>query len=149
MPRIPASRRTVPRAVRLLLWAGTGACLLAVLPAPVVAQPAACEALRERIERTIRDNGVVDARVVVAERGNAPPGRLVGDCDAGRRVLVYRRDGVAPVAPAGSAPAVAVRSPALAVPPPPARPAAAPVPVITECADGSQPADGRCPPARR
>jgi hypothetical protein len=122
----------LPAGIRLLVCSGAAAAVLASLPPDAAAQTA-CETLRSRIERNIRDNGVVDARVVVADRGNAPPGRVVGDCDGGRRVLIYRRDGVElPAAPASRVGASAKGAP-----------------VITECADGSQPADGRCPPARR
>jgi hypothetical protein len=106
--------------------------LLVQLPAAVVA--GTCEQLREQVETTIRAAGVERFTVSIVDASASVPGKVVGNCEAGTKKLVYVKGdarGAVPqsrTAPAASAPAKARK----------------PAPMITECKDGSQPADGVC-----
>lgn len=106
--------------------------LFVQLPAAVAA--GTCEPLRERVETTIRAAGVERFTVTIVDAAASVPGKVVGNCEAGTKKLVYVKGdarGVAPQPRAASA----------ANAPPKAR---KPAPMITECKDGSQPADGVC-----
>lgn len=106
--------------------------VLAQLPA--VAAAGTCEPLRERVEATIRAAGVERFTVSIVDAAASAPGKVVGNCEAGTKKLVYvkgdARGGAAapPEAPTTAAPTKARK----------------PAPVITECKDGTQPADGVC-----
>lgn len=75
-----------------------------------------CDAVREGIEKKIRAAGVSAFTLEVIDAAASAPGKVVGNCARGARIIVYRRDG------AGTVPAL-----------------------ITECRDGSAPVNGACP----
>lgn len=79
-----------------------------------------CEPLRAQIESRIRDAGVASLSVTVHAVDQPAEGRVVGSCAQGRMKIVYVQHGAAAAAPPPTAP------------------------VLTECRDGSMPADGRC-----
>jgi hypothetical protein len=97
---------------------------------------ASCEPIRSRIEASIRSKGITDFRVTVADADAREPGRRVGDCEGGRKVILYVR-GVTPDARAAAATppaAPAVQRPA----------ARADDAILTECADGTVQMGGTC-----
>lgn len=129
MPRRP-TRAVIRRC------AGATLALLATV-GPVAAAGLDCEALRTEIDAGIRARGVAAFSLTIVDASASAPGRTVGTCERGARKIVYgpgagatatREPGAAP-APTASA-NLPRRSP--------------PRPVITECRDGSTPADGVC-----
>jgi hypothetical protein len=106
--------------------------LFVQLPAAVAA--GTCEPLRERVETTIRAAGVERFTVMIVDAAASVPGKVVGNCEAGTKKLVYVKGDAGGVAPQPRA-ATAANAP------PKAR---KPASMITECKDGSQPADGVC-----
>lgn len=119
MPRRP-TRAVIRRC------AGATLALLATV-GPVAAAGLDCEALRTEIDAGIRARGVAAFSLTIVDASASAPGRTVGTCERGARKIVYG-PGAAP-APTASA-NLPRRSP--------------PRPVITECRDGSTPADGVC-----
>jgi hypothetical protein len=117
------------------------AFLLLLMQLPSVAVAGTCEPLRERVEATIRAAGVERFTVSIVEAGASAPGKVVGNCEAGTKKLVYlkgdARGGAAVPQEAPAAASAATRASAPAKAGKRAR-------VITECRDGSQPADGVC-----
>jgi Protein of unknown function (DUF1161) len=112
---MPIPHRCLPHVAAswALLFAGMAAATQSA------AQGVSCETLRAQIEDRIRGNGVANASVVVIDATETPRGRVVGQCQAGAKKLVYT---------AGA--------PAAAKAPGPA--------VITECFDGRTYTDGPC-----
>jgi hypothetical protein len=76
-----------------------------------------CEALRTQIEQKILAAGVASFSLSVVDAAASAPGRTVGSCAKGTRRIVYDNHG-----------ATGTVTPR----------------VITECSDGSAPADGVC-----
>lgn len=107
--------------------------------APATAAGVDCEALRAQIEATIRARGVAAFTLTIVEAAAQAPGREVGTCERGTRKIVYAQGAGMPTTGAPvTAPVTAPASAASAARRPPPRP------VITECRDGSTPADGVC-----
>lgn len=106
---------------------------LTLLQLPNAAFAGTCEPLRDRVEATIREAGVERFTVSIVDAAASAPGKVVGNCEAGTKKLMYLRHDARAAAPAPAASA-ATRAPG----------ARKPAPMITECKDGSQPADGVC-----
>jgi hypothetical protein len=110
------------------------AILLTLLLAGTASAASTCEELRTQIEAKIRANGVASFSVGVVDAGASAPGRVVGSCDRGARKIVYVQH-----PPAGSG------TPGDATPGrPPAPEKRDPVPILTECADGTVKVNGDC-----
>jgi hypothetical protein len=94
---------------------------------------AACEPIRSRIEANIRSKGITDFRVTVAEAAAKEPGRRVGDCEGGRKVILYVR-GVPPQpgTPVATTPVTSRAA------------TASTTPILTECLDGTVRMGGDC-----
>lgn len=122
---IKSELRDMARA--MLLTAATGLTL-------AHAQGSACEPIRLSIEEKIRGNGVTSFKVLVVDASAEIKGRVVGNCEAGAKKLVY----VQGVPPEGSA-ATAAPAASQATKAKPRRPA-----IITECFDGKIYRDGPC-----
>ncbi len=92
-----------------------------------------CDALRELIDTKIKASGVTrHALTIVDADAKVVNGKVVGNCDQGRRKIVYERSpDAAPSAAAASLP----RAPA----PRPADDA-----ILTECKDGRVSRGGEC-----
>lgn len=112
----------------------TAAGLAAVAPHAAAAPPDNCEEIRSAIDQKIRRVGLDRITVTALEPGASAPGQVVGRCAQGTRLIVYRRE---IRTEADIAAAVAASAPPAAAP--------KPVPVITECRDGSAPVNGACP----
>ena len=96
--------------------------LAALVSAANAAPPDNCEEIRSTIEQKIRAAGATAITVTALEPGASAPGQVVGRCAHGTRTIVYRRE-----SPSGTATGPR------------------PVPMITECRDGSAPVNGQCP----
>jgi len=98
-----------------------------LLAAP--AQAARCEGLRDGIDAKLRAAGVNDHKLSIVDANAVVAGKVVGQCELGtKKIVLVRGSSVSTVAP-----------------PPPAAPAKTrPLPMLTECKDGSVPADGDC-----
>lgn len=133
MPRRPTRaviRRCAGATLALLATAG-----------PVAAAGLDCEALRTEIDAGIRTRGVAAFSLTIVDASASAPGRTVGTCERGARKIVYARGTGTPAAAApGTAPASAASTASTARAPR----RSPPRPVITECRDGSTPADGVC-----
>jgi hypothetical protein len=148
MPNSPAC--SAPTARRPRAAAARAAAVAAALLGPGAAlhgsaQAGNCEALRSGIEARIRAAGAERFTVEVVDGAAAEGrGKVVGRCERGTRLIVYRRGAAAvPMAAPSAAAAAAPAAPgAASAPRQPPRPGAGSV--ITECKDGSTPADGRC-----
>lgn len=110
------------------------ALLVACAGTAAAAPPDNCEEIRSAIEQKIRRVGLDKITVTALEPGASAPGQVVGRCAQGTRLIVYRReirtlDDIAAAKAASAPPAAAPK----------------PVPVITECRDGSAPVNGACP----
>jgi len=95
----------------------------ALMGAAAAAQADSCDDVRQQIEDRIRANGVPAFSVSVVDAAASAPGKVVGNCAQGRKKIVYER----------------LDSSESATPP-----RSATRPVLTECKDGSVPADGVC-----
>lgn len=139
-------RHRAPRAVNRRGRVVAALALLAAV-APAVAAGIDCEALRTQIDATIRARGVAAFTLTIVDAAAQAPGRVVGTCERGTRKIVYAPGAGAPgarssvTAPVTAPVAVPATSPASAASAPRRSP---PRPVITECRDGSTPADGVC-----
>ena len=92
-----------------------------------------CDSLRDQIDIKIRNAGVEQFTLAVVDAAASAPGKVVGTCERGAKMIVYVR-GQSADAPAPSASAGA------------AKPAAKPRPdaVVTECKDGTVSVGGNC-----
>jgi hypothetical protein len=119
--------------------------------AQATAQPANnCEPIRARIEANIASKGVSDFSVTVVDEAAPVSGEVVGQCDLGRKKIVYER-GDRPAGGAGGtpiAPAAAPQVPSSPAPSPAAKGAqkapAADQGILTECKDGTVTMGGNC-----
>jgi hypothetical protein len=103
--------------------------LVAMLLASSASAAGTCEELRTQIEAKIRANGVAAFSVSVVDAGASAPGRVVGSCDRGARKIVYVQH-----RPAGDAAQDRPNAPGKREP----------VPILTECADGTVKVNGDC-----
>ncbi len=94
--------------------------LLALAPMVATAQAGNCDAIRARIDAKVRASGVTDFKLIVAAKEAQLEGKVVGNCDLGRRKIVY-------VSPAASAPGGDEA-------------------ILTECKDGTVTMGGDCKP---
>jgi Protein of unknown function (DUF1161) len=111
------------------------AAVLIGLAAPAAAA-SNCESVRAQIEAKIRAAGVAVFSVTVVDAAAPHAGKVVGNCGAGSKKIVYQQGqsaSMAPMAPASAASAAPRRGD---------KPRAAAV--ITECKDGSVLRDGNC-----
>ena len=109
----------------------TVAAALWLLAAPAAAA-GNCEALRSQIEAKIRAAGVGVFSVTVVDAASRHAGKVVGTCDAGTRILVYRQGPPAAAASgATAAPRRTEKKPRSDA-------------IITECKDGSVVRGGDC-----
>lgn len=126
-----ATPRPRPLAAALLLGCA------ALVGASAQAQVLDCETLRGRIAARLQAAGVLRYRLTIVDTAAAADGTVVGHCETGRKKIVYVKEAVTPTGgvPIGAPPAGDSTT----------APARRPAPrVITECRDGSTPADGRC-----
>jgi hypothetical protein len=93
------------------------ALVVALMPATGLANN--CEAIQKQIETRIKASGATGWTLTTVPADAQVPGKVVGQCDLGRRKIVYQ--------PAASA--AAKREP----------------PILTECKDGSVSLGGDCP----
>ena len=108
--------------------------LMAMLLAGTASAASTCEELRTEIDAKIRANGVTAFTVSIADAAASAPGRVVGTCDRVARKIVYVQH-----RPAGDEP------PSGAAQSRPSAPAKRdPVPILTECADGTVKVNGDC-----
>lgn len=108
--------------------------LVAMLLASSASAASTCEELRAQIEAKIRANGVAAFSVGIFDAGASAPGSVVGSCDGGARKIVYLQH-----RPSGGPP------PSDAAQRRPNAPAKRdPVPILTECADGTVKVNGDC-----
>ena len=100
-----------------------------------------CEPIRSRIETNIASKGVSDFSVTVVDEAAPVSGEVVGQCDRGRKKIVYERG----MKPAGAVGGVSV-TPATprAAPQPAAPPPSADHGILTECKDGTVTRGGDC-----
>ena len=108
--------------------------LVAMLLASSASAASTCEELRTQIEAKIRANGVTAFSVSVVEAGASAPGSVVGTCDRGARKIVYVQHRPAGAGPSGDAAQDRPNAPAKREP----------VPILTECADGTVKVNGDC-----
>jgi len=102
--------------------AGRFVALIACATGLGPAAAAGCEDLQRTIEARIRGNGASGFTVTVVDAAASAPGQVVGNCEQGRKKLLYvRGDAAPPPGPKASTPAV-----------------------ITECADGRVLTQGTC-----
>jgi|OpeIllAssembly_1097287.scaffolds.fasta_scaffold147719_2 hypothetical protein len=108
--------------------------LVALLLASTASPASTCEELRSQIEAKIKAKGVASFSVAVVDAGASAPGSVVGTCDGGARKIVYVQHRPSGAGPSGDAA--------------PGRPSAPakrdPVPILTECADGTVKVNGDC-----
>lgn len=102
---------------------------VAVLLIPSLSFAISCDELRAEVAAKIRSAGVQDFSVSIVEADAPSTGKVVGSCDNGAGKLLYIRS-----APAGEAAGVAPLAPTRSGS------------IVTECKDGSIPANGVCPP---
>ncbi len=89
-----------------------------------------CDVLRGEVQAKIRSAGVQEFSVSIAKADAVAPGKVVGTCDQGRGKLLLQRPAIANDAAAGASPGTA-------------KP---PLPILTECRDGSVSVSGNCKP---
>ena len=100
----------------LASWRWVG---LAVALTPTVGMANNCEAIQQQIEARIKASGATGWTLTTVPVDAQLPGKVVGQCDLGRRKIVYQ---------AGTSAA-----------------ARAEAPILTECKDGSVSLGGDCP----
>jgi len=136
---VNATPRPRPLAAALLLGCAAlvGASAQAQAQAQAQVQVLDCETLRGRIAARLQAAGVLRYRLTIVDTAAAADGTVVGHCETGRKKIVYGKEAVTPTGgvhigapPAGDSTTAPARRPAPRV--------------ITECRDGSTPADGRC-----
>lgn len=106
----------------------TAACALAALAALAASRSAEaldCRTLSEQIAAKLRAGGLERFTLATVDSATPSAGRVVGSCEQGTRKIVY----LAAVVRGASSNAPARRVERQ---------------IITECRDGSTPADGRC-----
>lgn len=92
---------------------------LAIALTPTVGMANNCEAIQQQIEARIKASGATGWTLTTVPIDAKVPGKVVGQCDLGRRKIVYQ---------AGTSAA-----------------ARAEAPILTECKDGSVSLGGDCP----
>lgn len=108
---MPLTRRDTPAPLRWLALA------IALMPAASLANN--CETIQKQIETRIKASGAVGWTLTTVPVDTQVPGKVVGQCDLGRRKIVYQ-----PAASAAGRPEP---------------------PLLTECKDGSVSLGGDCP----
>lgn len=114
------------------------AAMLLVLAGAAAAQADNCEAIRAGIDAKIRATGVSDHKLAIVDANAIVAGKMVGSCDLGSKKILYTRPSTPGAAASAAAPAPTPATPVRAVKRMPAEP------MLTECKDGSVPADGDC-----
>ena len=69
------------------------AAVLLLAGAPAIAQVKPCEELKSEIETKIKNNGVQEFTLTIADKDAAGDGKVVGTCDNGAKEIVYKRGG--------------------------------------------------------
>ena len=111
---MPLTRCTTLVPLRLLVVA------IALMPGLGMANN--CEAIQQKIEARIKASGATGWTLTTVPVDSQLPGKVVGQCDLGRRKIVYQ------TAQKGTSAA-----------------AKAEAPILTECRDGSVSLGGDCP----
>jgi len=111
---MPLTRRATLVPLRRLVVA------IALIPSAGMANN--CEAIQQKIEARIKASGATGWTLTTVPVDTALPGKVVGQCDLGRRKIVYQPDSKG----TGAA-------------------AKAEAPILTECRDGSVSLGGDCP----
>lgn len=70
--------------------------VMLLLATPVVLAADNCDAVREGIDKKIRAAGVASFTLEVIDAAASAPGKVVGNCARGGRLIVYRRNASAP-----------------------------------------------------
>jgi Protein of unknown function (DUF1161) len=93
--------------------------VLAMALMPAVGMANNCEAIQQQIEARIKASGATGWTLTTVPVDTQLPGKVVGQCDLGRRKIVYQAGTIAA--------------------------ARAEAPILTECRDGSVSLGGDCP----
>ncbi|MBL6749215.1 MAG: DUF1161 domain-containing protein [Nevskia sp.] len=78
-------------------------CSSILLLAPAAAF-ASCDSLKASIDANLKPKKLAGYSLTVADADKAADGKVVGHCDGGKKVLVYKREGAAKTAPAAPEP---------------------------------------------
>jgi hypothetical protein len=65
--------------------------VLAALPLSSAAQRRDCTDLKGEIEARIKQNGVDKFSLEIVDAGAPPDGKVVGTCEGGRKIIIYKR----------------------------------------------------------
>ncbi|MEZ5701350.1 MAG: DUF1161 domain-containing protein [Burkholderiaceae bacterium] len=105
-----------------------------------------CEPIRARIEANIASKGVSEFSVTVVDEAAPVSGEVVGQCDLGRKKIVYERGAPAAGAAAGvrAAPPPAAPSAGAAADKAAPKAPSADRGILTECKDGTVTMGGDC-----
>jgi len=67
------------------------AMVLALVASPAFAQVKSCEELKSEIEAKIKNNGVKEFTLTIAEKAAPEDGKVVGTCEGGAKKIIYKR----------------------------------------------------------
>jgi hypothetical protein len=124
--RRPVSGSILVNRPRLILKSIAVTAFCAALPSFA----ATCSALQTEIEAKIRNAGVAQFAVTIADANSPAPGKVVGTCEMGAKKLLYT---------VGQSPANVAFAP-----PVPPKPQVKTDAILTECKDGSVSMGGDC-----
>ncbi len=126
------NRRTTPGApLRTAALTLLGGLVGAIAPAQA---QVTCESLSAQIEARIRASGVTAFSLRTLDVAETSPGKVVGRCDKGAKMIVYLQT--------AANPAAAASGPARPMPKGPPRPSDDGI--LTECKDGTMSVGGSC-----
>jgi len=67
--------------------------VVAAFPLTSAAQRKDCTDLKGEIEARVKQNGVDKFSLEIVEASAPPAGKVVGTCEGGRKIIVYKRGG--------------------------------------------------------